>query len=128
MSLGGFRKKRRPGNRNKTVAEAAHITLVKSKGCVCCIQLGFRPEDEDAWFVEAHHVLSAGLRIGHGCVLGLCPWHHRGVLYIEGLGHNGHRKLLGPSLAEGAGPFHEIFGEDAALLEQQAELLKGGCP
>ncbi len=117
-----FRKQRRPGNRGQTVGEAAHVDLVKRSGCICCIAQGFMPED-GAPMVEAHHLLSGGIRIGHGSTIGICPWHHRGRLVVEAWSFAEHRLRLGPSLAEGSGPFHAHFGDDARLLELQAERL-----
>lgn len=118
-----FRKKRRPGNRAATVSEAVHIALVKSHGCVCCYQLGFRAEEEGAWYVEGHHLLHAGLRIGHSDIVGLCCWHHRGQIYLPGLSIAEHRLQLGPALSESPDAFHARFGSDMDLMELQAELL-----
>lgn len=80
------------------------------------------PHDEDGHVVEGHHLLSGGIRIGHFDLLGLCLWHHKGRLIVNGWTHDTHRRLLGPSLAEGSVPFHDKFGSDDQLLAQQVVL------
>ena len=117
-----FRKNRRPGNKGKTKAEDAHLDAITRAGCVCCIAVGL-PHDPYGPRVEAHHLLSGGIRIGHGATVGLCQWHHRGRLIVQGWDHAQHRERLGPSLQEGSTPFHERFGDDASLIEQQAAIL-----
>lgn len=119
-----YRKKRRPGNRAMTVAESAHVDLVKRAGCVCCIAQGY-PHNPDGPMVEAHHLLRAGLRIGHGATVGLCAFHHRGRVVVQGWSLAEHRERLGPSLAEGSVPFHTHFGDDAALLQMTADAVEG---
>lgn len=105
-----------------TKAEAARMDAVKRAGCLCCIARGY-PHDPDGSVVDAHHLLSGGIRRGHSYTVGLCIWHHAGRLIVQGWSHADHRARLGPSLAEGSEPFHEAFGDDAALEEMQAELL-----
>lgn len=118
----GLRKHRRPGNRGKTKAENTHIDAITRAGCVCCIAKGY-PHDPDGQRVEAHHLLSGGIRIGHSATIGLCQWHHRARLIVNGWSHAMHRERLGPSLQEGSVPFRAAFGDDASLIEQQAALL-----
>ncbi|MFC4729488.1 Ref family recombination enhancement nuclease [Coralloluteibacterium thermophilus] len=106
-----------------TAAERAHVGRVKAAGCICCQMRGF-PHDRDGHVVEAHHLLRGGRRIGHMDTIGLCLWHHRGRLVMEGLSHASHRDILGPSLAEGSVPFHAEFGSDEDLLAYQRRLLE----
>lgn len=120
-----FRKHRRPGNKGKTKAEDSHIDAITRAGCVCCIALGY-PHDPDGPRVEAHHLLSGGIRIGHAATVGLCQWHHRSRLVVTGWDHAMHRAKLGPSLLDGSVPFHARFGDDASLIEQQAAILALG--
>lgn len=101
--------------------EKAWVDRVKRAGCICCIELGF-PHDEDGPMVDAHHLLSGGIRIGHLATVGLCAWHHRGRLIING-NHAHHRDTLGPALSEGSQPFHDRFGEDDELMRKQRALL-----
>jgi hypothetical protein len=109
---------------NPTKAEAAWIDTIKRAGCVCCIELGY-PHDRDGPMVEAHHLLSGGIRRGHSETVGLCAWHHRGRLIVQGWSHADHRERLGPSLAEGSTTFRERFGDDDELQRKQRALLEG---
>lgn len=118
-----FRKNRRPGNRSMTTEERRWVTRVKEAGCVCCAARGYFRE-EGGPVVDAHHLLGAGLRIGHLATVPLCKWHHAGRLIVSGWTHATHRRLLGPSLAEGSVPFHEAFGDDDALMAATHALIE----
>lgn len=107
---------------NPTASERAWLRAVKHHGCLCCIARGY-PHDQNGSEVEAHHLLSGGIRRGHLHTVGLCAWHHRGRLIATGWTHATHRRLLGPSLAEGSIPFHAAFGDDDSLMAQQQRLL-----
>lgn len=117
-----FRKNRRPGNRAMTSEERRWVNAVKAAGCVCCAARGYYRE-EGGPLVDAHHLLSAGLRIGHQSTVGLCKWHHSARLIVNGWAHATHRRLLGPSLAEGSVPFHAAFGDDDALMAATHALI-----
>jgi hypothetical protein len=109
-----------------TKAEEAYYLLVKTHGCMCCLQLGFE-HDPDGPMVEANHALSGGVRIGHHAIYGLCQWHHRGRLLdltLPGWTLAMHREHLGPALSEGSVPFELRWGTDEQLLEQQAKVLE----
>ena len=106
---------------NQTKAESARIDKIKRAGCICCIARGFEPDDGTE--VEAHHLLSGGIRRGHRYTLGLCLWHHKGRLIVEGWNHARHRLELGPSLLEGSVPFHAEFGTDDELLAANDALI-----
>jgi hypothetical protein len=108
----------------QTKAEAAHVQAVKRSGCLCCIALGYA-HDPDGPMVEAHHLLSGGIRLGHMHTLGLCPWHHRGQPFVAGWSIEEHRERLGPPLSEGSVTFHARFGSDQELQRQQRQLLRG---
>ena len=107
---------------NPTLAEAAWLRMVKEAGCVCCAARGYDREPGGP-LAEAHHLLSGGIRRGHQHTVGLCAWHHRGRLIVTGWTHATHRRLLGPSLAEGSVPFHEAFGDDDALMAATHALI-----
>jgi len=110
---------------NPTSYERDWLVAVKAGGCICCLAMGFGPRrDEEPPVVEAHHLLRGGIRIGHLSTVGLCLWHHRGRLIVEGWTHVMHRLRLGPSLAEGSKPFHEAFGSDEELLAAQHRLIE----
>lgn len=107
---------------NPTLAEAAWLRMVKEAGCVCCAARGYDREPGGP-LAEAHHLLSGGIRRGHLHTVGLCAWHHRGRLIVTGWTHATHRRLLGPSVAEGSVPFHEAFGDDDALMAATHALI-----
>lgn len=107
---------------NPTRAEAEWLRTVKHAGCVCCAARGYDREPGGP-LAEAHHLLSGGIRRGHMHTVGLCAWHHRGRLIVTGWTHATHRRLLGPSLAEGSVPFHEAFGDDDALMAATHALI-----
>lgn len=108
---------------NPTKAESEWLLLVKTTGCICCESEGFR-HDTDGPMVEAHHLLSGGIRRGHMHTVGLCPWHHRSRLVVEGWTHAQHRARLGPSLAEGSVPFRKWYGDDDRLMAMQLALIE----
>lgn len=99
-----------------TKAEAARMDAIKELGrCVAC--------RNHAWqYVEVHHLLSGGRRRGHMYTVGLCPWHHRGVLN-EGESQKVIADSIGPSLAHGSKPFRAWFGTDDQLLDDMNEAL-----
>lgn len=107
---------------NPTKSEAAWLQLVKTTGCICCESEGY-PHDEDGPMVEAHHLLSGGIRRGHMHTVGLCQWHHRGRPIVEGWSLSDHRQWLGPSLAEGSEPFRRWYGDDDRLMQMQHDLI-----
>lgn len=108
---------------NQTREESAWITDVKRSGCLCCATRG-HVWDDDGPLVEAHHLLSGGIRRGHMFTVGLCQWHHRGVKAVDGWSLPMHRRLLGPSLAEGSKLFSEVFGSDESLYERQRLVIE----
>lgn len=108
---------------NPTRAEAEWLRTVKRAGCVCCAARGYF-RDPEGPLAEAHHLLSGGIRRGHMHTVGLCAWHHRGRLIVNGWTHATHRRLLGPSLQEGSVPFHTTFGDDDSLMEQTLALIE----
>lgn len=107
-----------------TKEEAAWVSAIKHAGCLLCARRGYRRE-EGGPLAEAHHLLSGGIRRGHLFTIGLCPWHHRGRLIVEGWDHATHRIKLGPSLAEGSDPFEAEWGSDDELLEAQRRAVYG---
>ena len=109
---------------SQTRAEAAWVDAVKASGCICCGLRGY-VWDEDGPLVEAHHLLSGGIRRGHMDTVGLCIYHHRGRKCVDGWSMDEHRRMLGPSLMDGSVPFAEAFGTDDELLALQREKLRG---
>lgn len=103
-----------------TKAEFRRMARLTELGCVACAQ---NEHNMLLSPVEVHHLLDGGVRRGHAFTVGLCSWHHRGVVFV--------RKTvaemtdgLGPSLYHDARSFHERYGSDEELLAYQNELLK----
>ena len=105
-----------------TKAEQARFDKMKDGvQCVACYQRGI----VKSGYIEIHHLLSGNKRIGHMATVSLCPWHHRGVVYGDGMSIAQAKELYGPSLANGSKPFRTEFGTDAELLAIQNALLEG---
>ncbi|GAP66814.1 hypothetical protein MBSD_n2129 [Mizugakiibacter sediminis] len=103
-----------------TKAQEARWDAIREKGCIACRTRG--------WVVtpEIHHLTTGGKhgqkRLGHDYTIGLCAWHHRGVMPA------GHTERLmersyGPSYALSPRAFRETFGNDDALLAFQNALI-----
>lgn len=91
--------------------------------CMACLKKGIRYEEGAG--AEGNHMKSGNIRISHAHSYGLCQWHHRRVLIVQGWGFDDHRDNLGPSLLDGSRVFHETFGTDAELLNLQEAFLRG---
>lgn len=92
-------------------------TAIRSVGCICCLRDG-------SGYVacEKHHLLTTGLhgngrRRGEEFTIGLCGHHHRGEA-------SGAIKMPGPSYADNARQFREVYGSDDDLLILQNELIQ----
>jgi Recombination enhancement, RecA-dependent nuclease len=118
-----------------TKAERKRMDAIKEMGvCMACRQM-----DISAHYVEVHHLNLDGKagqkRRGHRFTIGLCEWHHRGVMKpIKVFNDQGHVRtygpspqdmemLYGPSLAVNSRKFRLAFGSDDELLEAQDKLL-----
>lgn len=104
-----------------TKAEADRMRRIKLLGvCMACRQKGYHTE-----LVEIHHLNADGKagqkRRGHLFTIGLCEWHHRGVI-ASGWTKAGMEQLLGPSLKDSR-KFRFWFGTDDELLATQDRLL-----
>lgn len=120
-----FRKNRRPGNRRMTDAESDRMARVKGQ-CIACYIKGIRYEDGAG--CEGNHMKSGNIRISHAHSYGLCQWHHKRWLIVDGWSFAKHREELGPSLLDGSATFHAYFGSDAELLAIQNELIGTETP
>lgn len=118
----GLRRTRSTGKSTK--AEAARIDRLKRGECICC-WLNREQGRPTAYLggCDAHHVLSGGLRIGHGATLACCPWHHRGAKPYDGMTNTQATETFGRSLEHGSKAFHATYGSDTQLLELQDQLL-----
>jgi len=76
---------------------------------------------------EYNHVKSGNIRIGHGHGYSLCLWHHRRQPQPntpqDGMDFKMLTRVYGPSLLDGSRLFHEIYGTDSELIEQQTQQL-----
>lgn len=103
-------------------ADVARFSELRDLGCICCRisdALGLVVGDNP---LEIHHLLSGGIRRGHGFTICLCRWHHRGI--VTGVFNDQWAtRYLGPSLAKGSKPFHAAYGSDDHLLHQSDLML-----
>lgn len=105
-----------------TLEERRWFDAITSCGCIFCVHLGYE-HDPDGYRVQQHHHLSGGIRMGHLFSVGACVWHHQGRILIHGWTLAMHRVKLGPSLAEGSGPFEAYFGDQDWQMQKQLEIL-----
>jgi len=98
-------------------ADVARFERLREIGCLACRQWGHHS------IPEVHHLLGAGKRRGHQYTVGLCIFHHRGATPL-GSNKKLMETLLGPSLALNSKRFHEVFGNDEALLAMANKLLE----
>lgn len=93
------------------------MDAIKEVGCLLCLRNGI------GWVLpEIHHLLSGGRRRGHAETIGLCPWHHRGVV-PHGSRKSEMENLHGPALWYGSKPFAAHWGSDDELLAEQNRNL-----
>lgn len=104
-------------SRQATKEQQKRFQYIQMGGCVACLQLDFYNSE-----CEIHHLLR-GYRRGHDYSVGLCAYHHRGIL-PEGLTYKQCKNRMGPSLAEESKAFHETFGDDDFLLELQNSVIE----
>jgi len=97
-------------------ADSTRMQSIKDSGCICCLLVTGKTQAPDV-----HHLTSGSRRKGHQATIGLCGYHHRGLLdnqskqFVSG--------LLGPSYAWGRRGFQEYFGRDELLLKIQNVVL-----
>ena len=98
-----------------TKAQEARFHAIHEIGCIACRKMhrGWVP-------CHVHHLTIGGKhgqkRRGHDYTIGLCPWHHVGVL--------GDASKDGPSYAKQPRAFRERYGDDDVLLEQQNSAIE----
>lgn len=100
-----------------TKDERARMDAIKDGPCLCCRMRGW-----PSLYPDIHHLLYGNKRRGHLFSIGLCPWHHRGVVPY-GFDRQTMHDRYGPSLAHGSKPFHAEFGSDDELLALQDRLI-----
>jgi hypothetical protein len=101
-----------------TVAEKQRFQVIQDIGCIACIMktgIFHTPP-------QIHHQLDHGRRISHSHSVGLCPWHHDGIIDTDH-GQDFIRKMKGPSMKFEPAAFVEEFGTDEEMLEYQNALI-----
>lgn len=106
---------------NPTRTQQARFDAIKELGCICCLR------DGQLMPAEIHHLTIGGKhgqkRRGHDFTIGLCSWHHRGVIEYGTTALYAER--YGPSYALQPRLFRETYGQDDALLARQNEAIAG---
>lgn len=104
---------------------------IREIGCLAChrdLKTSFFPGAcAPGGYVEVHHLLTTGMhgngkRRGDAATIGLCSWHHRGVIG-EGYTRKEMADCYGPSYALQARAFRELYGSDDDLLAEQDRLI-----
>lgn len=104
-----------------TAAEGARIEAAKVGPCMACLVLAamrLLSGSQVVYGCDYNHAKSGNKRRGHAFGYALCVWHHRrhpmqGKTFAE------MRETWGPSLMDGSRTFHETYGSDDELIEQQ---------
>lgn len=113
-----------------TAAEAERIELAKAGPCMACLvfqMAGLLSSHRVVYGCDYNHAKSGNRRRGHFFGFALCVWHHRRHP-VEGKTLSQTRVIYGPSLMDGSRVFHETYGSDDDLIEQQThvnELRRG---
>ena len=90
-----------------------HAVRLQSIGCLACYR-----DKRPGVPCDLHHPLR-GYRMGQNIVLGLCPWHHRGV--CEG-SPDAMAEQYGPSRHHHKKAFVRRYGTDLELLAMLERL------
>jgi hypothetical protein len=102
-------------------ARISRFQRIGSIGCLCCRRYGYF-----GVLGDVHHLnlgQHAGQkRLGDEHTIGLCAYHHRGIL--GGQSQEWWERQVGPSLALKPKEFREKFGSDLELLAEQNELIE----
>lgn len=109
-----------------TKEEAARIEAAKVGPCMACLSLVMQQLLEPGLVVygcDYNHAKSGNLRRGHLYGFALCKWHHMRHP-LEGNTFATMRQIYGPSLMDGSRTFHEIYGTDDELIEQQTFVIE----
>ncbi len=107
-----------------TTAEAERIERAKVGPCMACLVLkmaGLLSSHRVVYGCDYNNAKSGNRRRGHMFGYALCVWHHRrhpneGKTLVQT------RAIYGPSLMDGSRVFHETYGSDDDLIEQQTHV------
>lgn len=100
-----------------TTKQKNRFKRISELGCIACWLDGVPNVPCDI-----HHLLSGGRRLGHGFTVGICPFHHRGII-PEGRKPDEYQAVHGPSLALKPRAFRVRYGDEEELLAIQEALL-----
>ena len=103
-----------------TKAQVKRFERMKMLGCIACRKYGVLMYCGP---IEAHHLLSGGMRRGHSETVPLGRFHHRGMP-LDGKTTKQMTEYFGPSLRLESKRFHEVFGDDSSLLAETNALLE----
>lgn len=109
-----------------TAVEAERIEAAKVGPCMACLSLllaGLLDAGLVVYGCDYNHAKSGNVRRGHMFGYALCTWHHRRHP-IEGNSFATMREVYGPSLLDGSRVFHETYGTDDDLIEQQTYVIE----
>lgn len=109
-----------------TLAEGARIEDAKVGPCMACLSLvaqGLLQGSLVVYGCDYNHAKSGNKRRGHAFGYALCVWHHRRHP-MQGKTFGEMREIYGPSLMDGSRTFHETYGSDDELIEQQTYIIE----
>ncbi len=89
--------------------------------CLLLYMRGLLPKDRVIQGCEYHHCKSGNIRRGHAFGFGMCGWHHERKP-LPGRSFKWMTRVYGHSLKEGSRTFHEIYGSDDELIDQQTYI------
>ncbi|MNM21171.1 hypothetical protein D3C81_315290 [compost metagenome] len=107
-----------------TAVEAKRIEAAKVGPCMACLSLvvaGLLSGLKVVYGCDYNHAKSGNRRRGHLFGYALCVWHHRRHPQ-EGKTLAQTREIYGPSLMDGSRVFHETYGSDDELIDQQTQV------
>lgn len=104
-------------SKEATTKQRRRFRRIQELGCVACTLDGVPNVPCDI-----HHLLSGGRRLGHDHTVGLCEFHHRGIV-PEGRTLEDYQHVHGPSLAAKPRAFRIRYGDEEELLAIQDALL-----
>lgn len=91
--------------------------------CLALHVRGVLSADDVVYGCDYQHCKSGNRRRGHAFGFALCIWHHRHQP-MHGLSFRETADRYGPSLMDGSRRFHEIYGTDDELIEQQTVVIE----
>ena len=110
-----------------TAADLQRFEVMREIGCLACLmnrERGIATATFGKRWLEIHHQLSGGRRIGHHATVCLCHYHHQGKrLPFTTAGYTEQAAVFGPSFEREPRLFRAMYGDDQTLLAHQEALL-----